>query len=220
MNKPLSSAATECFGGLLLLAGLCSRLVSIPLMVLLSVAYLTADLDKVKMIFSDPDKFLTARRISLFVCRRAGLRFRAGKILHRLADQAPVEKVLRGRAAHPALGQSNFVKPTLGQVFGLSLLGLAAILALLFYIVFQLSRETIIESSERIRDGASREISERVTSFLSKAPDTAEQFQLELNRGLVDARDPLAVEPALFSAAFVQPRRCRDDVHLRQQNWF
>jgi putative oxidoreductase len=51
---------TECFGGLLLLAGLCSRLVSIPLMVLLSVAYLTADLDKVKMIFSDPDKFLTA----------------------------------------------------------------------------------------------------------------------------------------------------------------
>jgi putative oxidoreductase len=27
---------------------------------LLSVAYLTVDLDKVKMIFSDPDKFLTA----------------------------------------------------------------------------------------------------------------------------------------------------------------
>ena len=44
------------------------------------------------------------------------------------------------------------VKPTLGQVFGLSLLGLAAVLALLFYLVFRLSRETIIESSERIRD--------------------------------------------------------------------
>jgi putative oxidoreductase len=54
------AGATECFGGLLLLAGFCSRFISIPLMILLSVAYLTADLDKVKMIFSDPDKFLTA----------------------------------------------------------------------------------------------------------------------------------------------------------------
>jgi adenylate cyclase len=90
------------------------------------------------------------------------------------------------------------VKPTLGQVFALSLLALAAVLALLFYLVFQLSRETIIESSERIRDGASREIGERVTSFLAKAPDAVEQFQQEVDRGLVDARDPLAVEPALF----------------------
>jgi len=52
--------ATECFGGLLLLAGLCSRLISLPLTILLTVAYLTADFDKVKMIFSDPDQFLTA----------------------------------------------------------------------------------------------------------------------------------------------------------------
>jgi putative oxidoreductase len=59
-EQAIVAGCTECFGGLLLLAGLCSRLVSIPLMVLLSVAYLTADLDKVKMIFSDPDKFLTA----------------------------------------------------------------------------------------------------------------------------------------------------------------
>ena len=53
-------STTECVGGLLLIVGLFSRLISIPLMILLSVAYLTADLDKVKMIFSDPDKFLTA----------------------------------------------------------------------------------------------------------------------------------------------------------------
>ena len=52
--------ATECFGGLLLLVGFCSRLISLPLTILLTVAYLTADLDKVKAIFSDPDKFLTA----------------------------------------------------------------------------------------------------------------------------------------------------------------
>jgi putative oxidoreductase len=58
--QAILAVATECFGGLLLLAGLCSRLISIPLTILLTVAYLTADLDKVKMIFSDPDKFLTA----------------------------------------------------------------------------------------------------------------------------------------------------------------
>ena len=58
--QAMLAGATESFGGLLLLAGFCSRLVSIPLMILLSVAYLTADFDKVKMIFSNPDKFLTA----------------------------------------------------------------------------------------------------------------------------------------------------------------
>lgn len=51
---------TECVGGLLLLVGLASRVISIPLMILLMVAYRTADIDKVKMIFSDPDKFLAA----------------------------------------------------------------------------------------------------------------------------------------------------------------
>jgi putative oxidoreductase len=58
--QAILAGATECFGGLLLLAGLCSRPISIPLTILLTVAYLTADPDKVKMIFSDPDKFLTA----------------------------------------------------------------------------------------------------------------------------------------------------------------
>jgi len=58
--QAILAGATECFGGLLLIAGLCSRLISIPLTILLTVAYLTADLDKVKVIFSDPDKFLAA----------------------------------------------------------------------------------------------------------------------------------------------------------------
>ena len=58
--QAILAGATECFGGLFLLAGFCSRLISIPLTILLTVAYLTADLDKVKTIFSDPDKFLTA----------------------------------------------------------------------------------------------------------------------------------------------------------------
>jgi putative oxidoreductase len=58
--QAILAGATECVGGWLLLAGLCSRLISIPLTILLTVAYLTADLDKVKVIFSDPDKFVAA----------------------------------------------------------------------------------------------------------------------------------------------------------------
>ncbi len=59
-EQAILAGATECFGGLLLLIGLASRLISIPLMILLSVAYLTADLPLVKGIFTDPDKFLAA----------------------------------------------------------------------------------------------------------------------------------------------------------------
>jgi putative oxidoreductase len=54
------AGTTECVGGLLLLVGLASRLTAIPLIITLTVAYLTADLEAVKNIFSDPDKFLAA----------------------------------------------------------------------------------------------------------------------------------------------------------------
>ncbi len=58
--QAILAGCTECFGGLLLIAGLASRLISVPLMILLTVAYLTADIDRVRAIFSDPDNFVTA----------------------------------------------------------------------------------------------------------------------------------------------------------------
>jgi putative oxidoreductase len=54
------AGGTECVGGLLLLAGLGTRLVALPMIFLLVIAYLTADIDSLKQIFSDPDKFVTA----------------------------------------------------------------------------------------------------------------------------------------------------------------
>jgi putative oxidoreductase len=54
------ASLTECVGGLFLLAGLGSRLIALPLIFTMIIAYLTAELDKVKHIFSDPDKFVTA----------------------------------------------------------------------------------------------------------------------------------------------------------------
>ena len=49
------AASVECFGGLLLLVGLASRLVALPLAFTMIVAFLTADLDAVKAAFSNPD---------------------------------------------------------------------------------------------------------------------------------------------------------------------
>ena len=54
------AGTTECVGGLLLLLGLASRLTALPLIFTMLVAYATNDLDAVKAIFSDPDKFTEA----------------------------------------------------------------------------------------------------------------------------------------------------------------
>src|SRR5205807_4802042 len=50
----------ECFGGILLILGLASRLISIPLVIDMVVAYLTADREALKSVFSEPDKFYAA----------------------------------------------------------------------------------------------------------------------------------------------------------------
>lgn len=71
---------TECIGGLLLLAGLCSRLVSLPLIFLLTIAYVTAEADSLKHIFSDPDKFVTAAPFLFLVTCLMVLAFGPGKI--------------------------------------------------------------------------------------------------------------------------------------------
>jgi putative oxidoreductase len=54
------AASTECTGGLLLLLGLASRLVSVPLIFTMCVAYATADREALHAIFSDTDKFTGA----------------------------------------------------------------------------------------------------------------------------------------------------------------
>jgi putative oxidoreductase len=54
------SGSTECFGGLLLLLGLASRVTTIPLIITMTVAYITASPDAVKNIFTKPDDFVSA----------------------------------------------------------------------------------------------------------------------------------------------------------------
>jgi putative oxidoreductase len=56
----IMAGSTECFGGLLLLLGLGSRIATVPLIGTMIVAYLTADSEAVRNIFSKPDAFLSA----------------------------------------------------------------------------------------------------------------------------------------------------------------
>jgi putative oxidoreductase len=63
----LMAGSTECFGGLLLLLGLGSRIISVPLAFTMVIAYLTADRDKVIGIFQNPDAFVTATPFLFFL---------------------------------------------------------------------------------------------------------------------------------------------------------
>ncbi len=96
-------------------------------------------------------------------------------------------------------------RPTLAQVFALSLLGLGAVLLGLFVLVFHSSQTSLIESSERLRDQASREIVGRVSTFLSVAPAAIRRFEREIAAGLVQPRDEASLTSALASLLVASP---------------
>jgi len=70
----------ECFGGILLIFGLASRLISIPLVVDMVVAYVVADREALKSIFSEPDKFYAAAPYTLLFASLIVLLFGPGAI--------------------------------------------------------------------------------------------------------------------------------------------
>ena len=74
------AGSTECFGGLLLLLGLGSRLVSVPLIFTMLVAYATADKEALHAILSDPDKFTGATPFLFLLACVIVFAFGPGKI--------------------------------------------------------------------------------------------------------------------------------------------
>ena len=70
----------ECFGGILLILGLASRLISIPLVIDMVVAYIAADREALKSIFSEPDKFYAAAPYTLLFASLIVLVFGPGTI--------------------------------------------------------------------------------------------------------------------------------------------
>ncbi|MGH8045731.1 MAG: DoxX family protein [Chthoniobacterales bacterium] len=95
----IMAGTTECVGGLLLLIGLASRLTCIPLTVVMIVAYVTADLDAVKAIFSDPDQFLGADPFQFLFAVLLVLAFGPGMF--------SVDALLKRRFGKPTTGGGN-----------------------------------------------------------------------------------------------------------------
>lgn len=91
------------------------------------------------------------------------------------------------------------LRPTLRQVFGFSLLGLLLSLALLFYLVLNGSEQTILKSSERLRNLAGLEVAKRVTDYLNEAPAAVGHFEKQLAYGLVDPRNSDSIRAELLS---------------------
>jgi putative oxidoreductase len=58
--------ATECFGGILIVLGLASRLAAIPVTIAITVAYWVGDNDAVLNIWGHPDKFVKAAPFPFF----------------------------------------------------------------------------------------------------------------------------------------------------------
>lgn len=74
------SGGIECFGGLLLIIGLFSRLACIPLIISMSVAYLTADIEAVKNIYQDPINFIQRAPFTFLLAALIIFIFGPGKI--------------------------------------------------------------------------------------------------------------------------------------------
>ncbi len=62
------AGTTECLGGLLLILGLVSRLISIPLAVVMLVAFATADVDAIKGFWADPYNLVSHTPFTYLMC--------------------------------------------------------------------------------------------------------------------------------------------------------
>src|SRR5277367_5740690 len=72
-------SALEFGGGLLLLLGLGSRLIALPLVIDMIVAYITADREALFSVFSNPDKFTAAAPYTFLIASLIVLIFGPGK---------------------------------------------------------------------------------------------------------------------------------------------
>jgi adenylate cyclase len=94
---------------------------------------------------------------------------------------------------------------TLGQVFALLMTGLALLLALLFTVLLEGSRRSIIEAADSLRTAAGRRIEDRVNAHLAPAEQALEALEREIRSGAVNPLEPESLEAALFSHVLNTP---------------
>jgi putative oxidoreductase len=85
-------SALEFGGGVLLVLGLGSRLIAIPLVIDMIVAYITADREALFSIISNPDKFTAPAPYTFLIASLIVLIFGPGK--------ASIDACLKGRVGH------------------------------------------------------------------------------------------------------------------------
>ena len=73
-------ATLECVGGILLILGLASRLIALPLLIDMIMAYVIADREALGSIFSEPDKFYNAAPYTFLFASLLILVFGPGKL--------------------------------------------------------------------------------------------------------------------------------------------
>jgi len=72
-------AGLELLGGILLVLGLASRMISLPLTINMLVAYVVADREALLSVLSDPDKFYAAAPYTFLIASLLVLIFGPGK---------------------------------------------------------------------------------------------------------------------------------------------
>lgn len=74
------AACTECVGGLFLILGLAARPISVALIVMMTVAYITADYDAITSLFTNPEGFIAADPFLFLLTSLIVFSFGAGSI--------------------------------------------------------------------------------------------------------------------------------------------
>ena len=90
------------------------------------------------------------------------------------------------------------IRITLARLFSICLIGFIALLGLLFFFLFNASKTSVLQASDKLRAAASRELAEKVTSFLHLAQQIEDNFQVQINHGVFNPKDPIALETVLF----------------------
>jgi len=94
---------------------------------------------------------------------------------------------------------------TLGQVFALTMVGLALMLAVLFTVLLEGSRRSIVQAGDSLRTAAGRRIEDRVNAHFAPAAHSLEALEREIRSGTVDPADGRSLEGALYSRVLNSP---------------
>ncbi len=86
---------------------------------------------------------------------------------------------------------------TLSRLFYASLLALTLLLGLLFYLFLDSSKQSIVESSERLREAHTRRIAANVESYLDQAQQAIAHIETELQHDACGAGSPQSIAPCL-----------------------